>query len=120
MHDGVVRQTLTDGPSEVLSSGLLVYSRDTVHLACVHSSTLFLYAPVTQKFQQPYPPREDPSGMTSVSAWSTINQKQCTENGWPYGPHEFATDIPSPIEVNNETKSFAFEAKSSPERFLLR
>jgi hypothetical protein len=120
-HDLALSQTLAGWTSVSFKSGLLVYSGNAVHFAPVHPPTLFLYDPVTHKSQQLYPPKDDPfRNDFRRRLEQAIDQKRCAEHNWPCDPAEFTTNISSPMEVNNETKSLAFEATYSMEGFLTR
>jgi len=115
-----VSQTLPGWTAAFFSSGLLIWTGNTVHFADVHPETLWLYDPATQKSTQLYPQKNDPlRDAFSTRLERVINEKRCMQNNWGCNPERFSTEFRS-VQVNDDTHSLALHVTFEPEGFLSR
>lgn len=119
--DLTVDQTLAGMIESFFQSGLMLYMGDMVHFADVHPETLWLYDPAkrttTQMYPQPHDPLREPF---SARLKNVVNRQQCQANNWGCDPSRFGSDIEFPLQVNDQTKAFAFRVRFTTEGFLTR
>jgi len=88
-----------------------------VHFADVHPEELWMYNPKNQKSRRVYPQANDPFRKDfSERLAKVIDRKKCMTKNWGCDPSRFSSEL-GKLEVNNNTKSFAFQMSFSAEGF---
>jgi hypothetical protein len=117
-HDLSVHETLTGWSMAHFKSGLVVYEGSMIHFSPIEPMTLFVYDPVANRSETIYPQKNDPLRKAfSEYLKGLINDEICRENNWRCDPNEFESLI-SPVEINDETRSLAFEVHFDTRGFL--
>ena len=115
-----VWQALGGWTNAFFKSGLLVFSGNMVHFACVHPGTLFLYDPAERKSEQIYPPKNDRlRNAYSARLEKVISPEQCAQSNCACDPQTF-TSNPGSISVDDQTRSLAFRVDFEPDGFLTK